>query len=367
MKALKKILITLISLVLIFAIGFVGYLELSFYRIGDSEIAIGNNQTDMVAIGEIYTIATYNIGFGAYDREYSFFMDKGYMADGSETVGKYGKGTSYDNVMKNTTGSIDILRALATDFMILQEVDTRSSRSYKINQRDMILEAFSEYSYTYAENFHSAFLPYPLHDMHGIVNSGILTASRFNMAYSYRYELPIDESFFNKFFDLDRCVNLVRYDIRGTDKQHAVFSVHLSAYDEGGVYRAMQIELLRTLMTAEYEKGNYVIVGGDFNHDIAEGGSDFPTEQLTPDWLKTLEGDEFGEHFQIVCDNARPTCRDADIPWVEGVTYATVIDGFIISDNIELITVKTIDHVLEEDTNFLYSDHNPVVMSFKLR
>ena len=367
MKALKKFLITLISLVLIFAIGFIGYLELSFYRIGDCEIAIGNNQTDMVAIGEIYTIATYNIGFGAYDREYSFFMDKGYMADGSETVGKYGKGVSYDSVMKNTKGSIELLKEIDTDFMILQEVDTESTRSYKINQRDMILEAFSTHSYTYAENFHSAFLPYPLHDMHGIANSGILTTSRFNMAYSYRYELPIDESFFNKFFDLDRCINLVRYDIKGSDKQLAIFSVHLSAYDEGGVYRARQIELLRTLMTAEYEKGNYVIVGGDFNHDIAEGGSDFPTEQLRPDWIQSLEGDEFGEHFKIVYDNIRPTCRDADIPYEEGVTYSTIIDGFIISDNIELMNVRTVDHMLAADTSFLYSDHNPVMMWFYLK
>lgn len=230
----------------------------------------------------------------------------------------------------------------------------------------MIINKFTNYSYTYASNFHSAFLPYPIHDMHGIANSGILTMSKFKMDYSKRYELPIDESFFNKFFDLDRCINLVRYKITGTDKMLTVISVHLSAYDEGGVYRRKQIELLKVLMQEEYNNGNYVIVGGDFNHDIAEGGSNFPTTQLKPDWIQVLSGDEFGTNFKIVSDNTNPSCRDADIPWEEGVTYATVVDGFIISDNIELVSVKSIVSVNSVNTNFMYSDHNPVEMKFIL-
>ena len=251
--------------------------------------------------------------------------------------------------------------------MILEEVDTKSTRSYKVNQKEEIVNKFSNYSYTYASNFHSGFLPYPILDMHGKVNSGILTLSKYKMDYSYRYELPIDESFFNKFFDLDRCINLVRYEISGTDKMLTIISAHLSAYDEGGVYRRKQIELLSTLIQSEYDKGNYVIVGGDFNHDIAEGESKFPTQQLKPDWIQVLSGNEFGDNFKIVSDNDNPSCRDADIPWTEGVTYATVVDGFIISDNIELISVENIVSINNEDVNFMYSDHNPVSMKFKLK
>ena len=371
MKLFLKIFLIFLGVVILFLGGFVAYLEISYYRIGDTETEISNNENaeggKYLTLGEEYSITTFNIGFGAYDREYSFFMDKGYMADGSETVGKYGKGVSKENVLKNTNGSISILEALDSDFMILEEVDTKSSRSYRINQRDMIIDAFDSYSYTYASNFHSAYLPYPIHDMHGISNSGILTMSRFSMDFSKRYELPIDESFVNKFFDLDRCINLVRYSIGGTDKKLTVISVHLSAYDEGGVYRAKQIELLKELMNKEYESGNYVIVGGDFNHDIAAGGSNFPTGQLRPDWIQTLSENEFGEHFKIASDNTNPSCRDADIPWEEGVTFATVVDGFIISDNVEIVSVKNITKVDGEDTNFLYSDHNPVNMKFKLK
>ena len=367
MNKIIKFFISLLTIVILFAICFVCYLQFSYYRIGDTKIEIVNNQDTYVNLSEEYSITTFNIGFGAYDREYSFFMDTGYMADGTETVGKYGKGVSKENTLKNTNGSIDILENLASDFYILEEVDTNSTRSYQVNQKEMIVNKLNNYSYTYASNFHSGFLPYPIHDMHGISNSGILTMSKYNMDYSMRYELPIDESFLNKFFDLDRCINLVRYKINGTDKMLTIISAHLSAYDEGGVYRRKQIELLSNLMSEEYAKGNYVIVGGDFNHDIAEGGSNFPTKQLKPDWIQVLSGDEFGSNFKIVSDSTNPSCRDADIPWEEGVTYATVVDGFIISDNIELISVENITNINGLDTNFMYSDHNPVNMKFSLR
>ena len=366
MKRIVSIILILASCLLVFALAFVGYLNFSYYRIGDTAIDINNNQSQLLDLNEEYSITTFNIGFGAYDREYSFFMDKGYMADGSETVGEYGKAVSKENALKNTEGALDIIKKLNSDFYILEEVDTNSTRSYKINQMKMITDVLNTHSYTFASNFHSAYLPYPIHDMHGIVNAGILTTSRFNMASSYRFELPIDESFVNKFFDLDRCINLVRYSINNSDKKLTVISVHLSAYDEGGVYRSRQIQLLKSLMQEEYKKGNYVIVGGDFNHDIAEGGSNFPTEQLRPDWIQTLQGDEFGDNFMIVSDNRSPSCRDADIPWEEGVTFATVVDGFIISDNIELVSVKNVTEIDGMDINFLYSDHNPVNMRFKL-
>lgn len=367
LKKITKIFLILLSVIVVFAIGYICYLQFGYYRIGDENIDIYNNQENNVKTNEEYTMTTFNIGFGAYDRDYSFFMDKGYMADGTKTTGKYGKGVSKENTLKNTNGSISILESLDSDFMIIEEVDTKSTRSYKVNQMEMIVNKFPSHSYTFAINFHSGYLPYPILDMHGKSNSGILTLSKFEMAYSKRYELPIDESFFNKFFDLDRCINVVRYDIEESDKKLTVISAHLSAYDEGGVYRRKQIELLTDIMQEEYDKGNYVIVGGDFNHDIAEGGSNFPTTQLKPDWLQVLSGDEFGPNFKIVSDNTNPSCRDADIPWEEGVTYATVVDGFIISDNIELINVENIISVNDIDINFMYSDHNPVTMKFILR
>ena len=55
-----------------------------------------------------------------------------------------------------------------------------------------------------------------------------------------------------------------------------------------------------------------------------------------------------------------PSCRNADTPYEEGKNYSTVLDGFIVSDNV--LATATV-----YDTDFLYSDHNPVILNFILK
>lgn len=55
------------------------------------------------------------------------------------------------------------------------------------------------------------------------------------------------------------------------------------------------------------------------------------------------------------------TCRAAEIPYTEGVNYQTVLDGFVVSDNVEVKKVRNID------TGYEFSDHNPVEMTFVLK
>lgn len=55
------------------------------------------------------------------------------------------------------------------------------------------------------------------------------------------------------------------------------------------------------------------------------------------------------------------TCRATEIPYTEGANYQTVLDGFIVSDNVEVAKVRNID------TGYEFSDHNPVEMTFVLK
>ena len=55
------------------------------------------------------------------------------------------------------------------------------------------------------------------------------------------------------------------------------------------------------------------------------------------------------------------SARNADMPYEEGVTYTVTLDGFIISDNIELKEYENIH------TGYLYADHDPVRMVFSLK
>ncbi len=57
------------------------------------------------------------------------------MQDGTETVGKHSRARSKRGGTKNTQGSIGLVKQEDADFVFLQEVDVKATRSYQVNQR----------------------------------------------------------------------------------------------------------------------------------------------------------------------------------------------------------------------------------------
>ena len=363
---IKKVGKTIIEIIILFFIviaGYVIYMQLQYYRIADfTELDTGNPQQEQLKRETSYRIMTYNIGFGAYSSDYSFFMDTGEMKDGTKTVGKYARAVSASEEVDNTMGSLEIMKNQEADFLFVQEVDEKATRSYQVNQREILEEGLTDYASVFAKNFHSAYLFYPFTEPHGAVEAGMLTFSKYQISENIRRQFPVSDAFITKFTDLDRCFLVSRLPVEG-EKELVLIQIHLSAYDEGGKIRAKQLALLNEVLKEEKEKGNYVIAGGDFNHDIADSIDTFPTEQKTPEWVYQLEDADLAEGFHFVtAENAAevPTCRGADIPYEKGVTYTVIVDGFLVSDNIEASSENV-------DEEFLYSDHNPVVMEFILK
>lgn len=353
--------------------GYACYLESHYSRIPDNKMLKvepaqkqEQDQPKQLNYGSDYTICTYNIGFGAYTPSYTFFMDKGEMLDGTKHQGAYGKARSLEAVTEATKGAIDAVATAvdgnAPDFMMFQEIDVNSDRSFHVDQTACVRAAFANYESSYASDFHSGFLAYPLHDMHGSVQSGIMTLSRVDMTSSVRRSYPVSTAFPDKFFDLDRCFEVTRY--RLPDKHELVLiNSHMSAYDEGGVFRAQQVKMLTKFMKQEYAKGNYVIAGGDWNCALGNSIGIYPTQQKRPEWIQELKESDIPQGFSYVAaDNIGevPTCRADDIPYEKGVTYTATVDGFIASDNVS----ASAHHI---DTGFAASDHNPVLLRFSLK
>ena len=374
-KIIKIVCVVLACIIALFAliVGiYVAYVALQYYRIDDNQtLEIENARTEKVRTEQTYSLLSYNLGFGAYSPEYSFFMDTGEMNDGTKVAGIYAKGMNKADVEKNVSGQLAVSKAQNADFYFFQEVDVKAHRSYKINMYERAKAEFAEYSAVYAENFHTANLLYPFNDPIGKTNAGILTLSRYSTERAVRRSFPITENFIDKLFDLDRCFAVHYLPVEGSEKQLALINLHMSAYDEGGTVRAQQLEMLNGVLAEERAKGNYVIAGGDFNHClIADNGFDsdeealqyFKSWQKTPDWVKNsvLHNSELAEGFQIVASLNAATCRGADIPYEAGVNYSTVIDGFLVSDNVTIVSEQTVD------TQYAYSDHNPVLLQFKL-
>lgn len=355
----------LLGCLIVFIGAYVIYMQTHYYRIKDHQaLAIKHkfSQPKELKTGATYTASTYNVGFGAYNQDFSFFMDTGKMKDGTKTQGKYGKAESNAAVLQNTNGAIKTMEKVKADFMLFQEIDTNSSRSYHVNQVQKMSQNFSNYEEIFANNFHSPYLLYPLNDPHGAVQSGLLSLSKYSVDQAVRRKYPVTTSFITKFTDLDRYFTVMSIPVNNGHKLLLINS-HMSAYDKGGKMRVKQLKLLNSVMESEYKKGNYVIVGGDFNHTFGRKMlTHFKSQQKVPDWVSVLSDKELAPDMRMIHaknESTTPTCRGTDIPYQKGKTYTTVIDGFLVSKNVQ----ATSENI---NTKFAYADHNPVKLSFKL-
>ena len=379
-KRIRNIIIICVSTIILVPILLVGsyaaYVIASYKRIGNTPLNVENNTSNIVSKNKELKVTSYNIGFGAYSPNYTFFLDKGYSPDGTKTAGKRGKGISYDNVMKNTLGSIEESKKLNSDYYLFQEVDTKSDRAYHINQKEMFLNSFKDYGSTYAINFDTAYLMYPLYDHHGKSKAGLQTFSKYGINEANRVEYTIADGF-SKFFDLDRCFSTHRIKVED-NKDLILINSHMSAYDEKGIIRNKQINELNEFMTNEYNKGNYVICGGDFNHDLLTNNHLFSYDldnkpyanmykQLRPEWISYMfdenKKSRIASEFKVIATDNEPSCRGCDIPWTRGYTFASTVDGFIVSNNVKVNKIET---TKVGDNGFEYSDHQPTTLSFEL-
>lgn len=350
------------ALLFIIILAYIAYVFLTYKRIDDNQkidiSTTGNNSREKVmSLDTEYSIVTYNIGFGAYSLDYSFFMDGG----------KYSRAYNKQAVLDNVNGSIEVLENQNADFIFLQEVDINSTRSYGINEYTMFLDAFQDSSSAFAINYDSAYLMYPILKPHGKSKSGIATISKLPITDSVRRSLPIDTSVY-KFLDLDRSYTITRILVE-EGKYLCLYNVHLSAYTKDESIVRNQIKMLSEDMKMDYDAGNYIICGGDFNQDLLGNSPEiFGTPETDENWAKAFPTELLPEGFQVAFeqlnDNQRselvPSCRNANEPYNEETTFVTMVDGFIISDNVKLNHVETVDK------GFLYSDHNPVSMKFQL-
>ena len=144
----------------------------------------------MATTGQEYTIVTYNLGFGAYTDDFTFFMDEG----------KESRARSKESVINCINNTADTALSYDPDFVLFQEVDIGSTRSHQVEERNQINDKFAA-------------------------------------AGAY-------------------------------DNVFAHINQHLSAYGTDAAQGNAQLEMLFADMKAEYDKGNYVICGGDFNHDF---------------------------------------------------------------------------------------------------
>ena len=156
-KGWKIVLCILLALVLVVG-GYVAYVLIDYHRIGDQELAVQNGAVETsIAAGETYKIVSYNIGFGAYESDYGFFMD-----GGTES-----RAWSEERLTANLDRIARTLTDQNADFYLVQEVDIDSTRSYHVDEREPLYAALSWENSVFCQNYDSPYLMYPLTKPHG--------------------------------------------------------------------------------------------------------------------------------------------------------------------------------------------------------
>jgi exonuclease III len=210
-------------------------------------------------------------------------------------------------------------------------------------------------------NYNVQYLPFPFTNPIGKVYGGLQTLSKFTPAEAKRIELPGITDFPRKIFYLNRCLLMQRYKLANA-KELVIINTHFEAYDEGGKVKKQQREVTKKILEEEYAKGNYVVLGGDWN--IAPPSFNVHTWEHAKidDALYLMNNDSvYINGGNYVYDSSVATNRKNATAYTEGKTFKTIIDYYYLSPNIEAVEIKGIE------TGFDFSDHQPVRLKIKLK
>ncbi len=344
--------LSLVGAILLAAIGYVIYVFCSYYRVEDElSLSVEGEATDDAPLNEKLTLVTYNIGFGAYSADYSFFMDGG----------EHSRALSEQAVLDNTAGALGLAKGESPELLLFQEVDVDGTRSYHVDQARLLAEGFSAFDRVFAQNYDSPYFIYPFNSPIGANRSGLVTFSAYDIESATRRSLPIEDSLY-KLLDLDRAYSKSLISVED-GRTLALYNVHLSAYTSDGTISDEQLRMLAEDMETEYAKGSYIIAAGDFNKDLlGDSGEYFERDEGEYNWAKPLETSLLPKFISVHSGENAPTCRNADAPYrADGTDFVLSVDGVLVSDNIEVVLCETVS------SDFAYSDHDPVKLEFILK
>ena len=345
-------LLAVLVLILLCFAAFLAFATVSDYKpAGKESITIPETALNKTIPAGHLQFYTWNIGYCGLGRDMDFFYEGGTMVRPEKDY--------YELCRDGVVKQVESFEK--PDFILLQEVDRHSQRTYSDDQVEHISSALKNFTALFAYNYKVPFVPVPVTSPMGKVESGILTLSHFEPIEATRYKFPSAYSWPKRLFMLDRCFLLTRYMV-SNGKQLVVIDTHNSAYADAVEMRGKELKLLKDVIVGEYSKGNYVICGGDWNQNpgpynknqVHDGNVAYaispgiPTDFLPPGYTWAFDP-----------DNA--TNRDVDKPYTKGKTPTTVIDFFVLSPNITLLSTRTLA------TGFEFADHQPVSMEVELR
>jgi endonuclease/exonuclease/phosphatase family metal-dependent hydrolase len=286
--------------------------------------------------GDALDLVIWNIGYGGLGAGSDFVADGGvhYFPPSRRAV-------------RENAAAIERFLASQSDadIVLIQELARGGPVNYWVDVRARADRALQGRDRTFFADFKTRLMPWPLRLVHG---QGIY--SRLAVSEADVVALPAEDA---GIFGVRRryAAPLVRL---AGDANWTVVSVHLAAFDEDAQVRTRQLRELLAWAEGEYAQGRRVVIGGDWNFQLAETNFPHTTDERFLFWLFPFPEDALPPGWRIGADASVPSVRTNHKPYVAGENYVTTIDGFIVSPNVAIESVRGFD------LGFQNTDHHPV-------
>lgn len=346
-RILKWFIIVLLSVLLIIALAFI-YLTITEYHPAGIKMLYASKETAKpISLDDTLSLADWNIGYAGLGSNMDFFYEGG----------KHVRDTKAHTI-RNIRGISSFLKSNDTvDFVFLQEVDRDSKRTYHEDEFAIFDSTLTNFTGFFAMNYKTPFVPVPPRAPMGKVESGIAVFSRKDPITVTRYAYPGNYAWPKRLFMLKRCFMVLRFPMKN-GKEFVLINTHNSAYDSGKL-KSEQTRQLADFVKGEYQRGNYVVLGGDWNQ--CPPGF-VPRFKVPFDTIfSTHLPDNYLPGWKKVFSDTVPTNRNVSSPFNSRTSMRTVIDFFIISPNMKAVSYKI------ENMGFRYADHQPVHFSFTFK
>lgn len=286
---------------------------------------------------------TWNLGYAGLGEESDFYKDGG----------RSRFAPSRRVVAKNLDGIMDTLVANRAEVMLLQEVTKTSPVNYWAPIHERIETELADGVMAFEPDVWTPGLPAPLRLEHGKAT----LAPRDAVTSLVPLSSPEPRWLGQRRHDYAMLVTRLP---ASDGREWVLANLHLSAFDSEGKLRLQQLAQVLAFAQAEAAKGNAVVLGGDWNLCLAKPEFAHQTEEKFLFWLVDFPPDALPADWHFAIDDKLPTVRTLQKRYVAGDNYTALIDGFLVSPNVVVEQVRTLD------TGFAFSDHMPVTARFSL-
>jgi len=290
------------------------------------------------------TLLTWNLGYAGLGAESDF------VADG----GSHYLPPSRAAVLGNLRGITRELARVEADLFLLQEIARPGLLNYWVDVLGGVGRQLPSYASVYDADVATRLLPPPLRISHGDA-----VYSRLHIGAAERLLLPAENERLGGLLRHEYRMLIVRLPLQESAREWVVVDIHLAAFDAQAAVRREQLRAVLRFAEGEFRKGSPVIIGGDWNMEFVKDRFAHTTPDKHRFWLADFPIEELPPGWKAVFDPSVATVRTLYAPYEPGHTYVSVVDGFVVSPNVDAEVVKG------RDLGFRYSDHQPVIATFR--